>query len=448
MTNMERAANRPTGTVRQLPLPGPIAGGPLRLRTLVYIRWAAVAGQLVTLVLVQYGLGYPLPILLCFAAVGASVALNLILSLRDSLSRRLGDRQASAYLAYDILQLAVLLFLTGGLHNPFSVLILAPVIVSATVLSRGSTIVLGLLGGLCITILALWHEPFPWPDPGFALPEFYIMGIWQALIVAVVFIAAYVGSVSEEARQLSDALSATQMALGREQRASELGALAAAAAHELGSPLATIAVTAKEMAREVPEDSPLAEDVRLLIEQSNRCRDILAELAHEPAAGGESFQRAPLSAVVEIAAEPYAGDRPALIFARVAEDESPEPAILPSPEILHALGALVQNGLQFAASQVTVRTQWSAESVAVVIEDDGPGFAPNLLDRLGEPYVSTRLDDSGNGEHMGLGVFIAQTLLHRTGGRLNLENRTEGGARVVLSWPRSVLEAWDSRNEE
>lgn len=439
-------AERP---LRRLPATAAGAGGPMRLRTLVYIRWVAILGQLATLVLVQYGLDFPLPIVACFVTVGCSALLNLVVSLRNPLGKRLSDMEASAYLAFDILQLAVLLYLTGGLHNPFSVLLLAPVIVSATVLSRGSTIGLGMLAGICLSVLALTHEPFPWPAAEFALPDFYVMGIWQALIVAVIFIAAYVGSVSEEARALSDALAATQLALGREQRASELGSLAAAAAHELGSPLATIAVVAREMERDVEPGSPLAEDVKLLVQESNRCRDILAQLVREPAQDGAgAFNRAPISAVVEGAAGPLKPDTVGLVFTRTDEDGSGEPEILPSPEIVHALGTLVQNALQFAKSQVQVTTHWSAETVRVVIKDDGPGFAPNLLDRLGEPYVSTRLAEDGGGEHMGLGIFIAQTLLHRTGGQLTFGNRRSGGAIVSVEWPRAVLSEWDRRNEE
>jgi two-component system sensor histidine kinase RegB len=435
-------------SLRRLPVTAAAAGGPVRLRTLVYIRWVAIIGQLATLVLVEYGLDFPLPILACYVTVGCSVLVNLVVSLRNPLGTRLSDVQASAYLAFDILQLSVLLYLTGGLHNPFSVLLIAPVTVSATVLSRGSTIGLGLLAGACLSVLALTHEPFPWPAAGFTLPDFYVMGIWQALIVAVIFIAAYVGSVSEEARALTDALAATQLALGREQRASELGALAAAAAHELGSPLATIAVVAKEMERDVDPDSPIAEDVRLLIQESNRCRDILTQLVREPAQDGAGkFNRAPVSAVVEGAAGPLKPDAVGLAFTRTDEDGSGEPEILPSPEIVHALGTLVQNALQFAMSHVQVTTRWSEETVRVVIQDDGPGFPPHLLDRLGEPYVSTRIGEPDGGGHMGLGIFIAQTLLHRTGGQLTFGNRESGGAVVSVEWPRAALTEWDKRNE-
>jgi two-component system sensor histidine kinase RegB len=417
--------------------------GQLRLRTLVSIRWAAVLGQSVAVVLVHYGLGFSLPLGQCAAAIGASAALNIIVTLRGQLGRRLPDRHAALYLAYDILQLGALLYATGGLNNPFALLMLAPVIVSATALSRLATIGLGGLSVAAITVLAFVHQPLPWPAPGFTLPEYYMLGVWQALVIGIVFIAAWVGSVAEEGRAMSDALVATQVALSRAQRLSELGALSAAAAHELGSPLATIAVAAKEMAREVPKDSALAADVALLIEQSDRCREILAQLSRRPdrsrsaeVDGYEPGRSMPLAQFLDFVAEPYRAEgKPILITAAAAgPDAGAEPEIERLPEVVHSLGTLIQNATQFARSIVQIEARWTPTEVVIEINDDGPGFPPILLDRLGEPYVSSRKDEEG---HMGLGLFIAQTLLGRYGASLAFANR-EVGARVTVTWPRGA----------
>ncbi len=412
--------------------------GRVRLRTLVNIRWVAVAGQLVTLLAVHFGLGFALPIAPALAVVAGSALLNAALTFTQPLNLRLGDRPAALYLAYDTLQLAALLFLTGGLVNPFYILILAPVTVSATVLSRESTIGLGLLSGICITTLAVWHLPFPWSAGGIDLPDMCILGVWEALVIGTLFIAAYVGSVAEEARILSDALAATQMALMREQRMSALGAQAAAAAHELGSPLATIAVTANEMAQELPQGSPLAADVDLLIGQSERCRRILAGLARNPEAdGGPAYSQLPVTALVRSAAEPHrTSDIHVEFLGGGADPSAPEPTVGRSPEILHGLGNLLQNAVQFARDRVVVDTSWDEDEITVIIDDDGPGIAANLLGRLGEPYLSSRADD----EHMGLGIFIARTLLERTGAVVEFANRPEGGARVVVAWQRHRLD--------
>lgn len=421
---------------------GAPAHGPVKQRTLVLIRWVAVGGQAATLCVVNFGMGMSLPIVPALVVVGASALLNVVVGRGRELRRQLSDGGAALYLAYDLVQLTVLLYLTGGLVNPFAVLILAPVIVSATVLSRRSTIGLGLLSGVSVSILAFVHHPLPWPEGPFQWPSLYVMGIWLALVMSATFIGAYVGSVSEEARRMSAALSATQLALAREQRLASLGALAAAAAHELGSPLATIAVTSKELARDLPPESPLREDVELLMSQSARCRDILAELGRAPEAEQmQPFSRLPISALVEAAAKPHYSPAIKLVLdaapAEGAAEESPEPQVAQSPEILHGLGNLIQNAIQFARQEVVVRQRWDFDAVSVEVMDDGPGFPSYLLERLGEPYVSSR---TSGGLHMGLGIFIAQNLLERTGAELSFANRVEGGAVVSVRWPREMIE--------
>jgi two-component system sensor histidine kinase RegB len=426
--------------------PGTIAGGRVRLRTLIIIRWVAITGQLTALLVVQFGFGYPVPLPAALAAVTVSVVVNVWATIGRRSPERLGDRAAVFYLGYDLLQLGVLLYLTGGLHNPFAVLILAPVIVSATVLSRFSTIALTALALAVVAVLSLHHLPLPWPGRAFALSPLFVFGLAAALGLSVVFIAAYVFSVAEEARRMSGALAASYMALDREQRVSALGALAAAAAHRLGSPLGTIAVVAKELARELPAESPHRADVELLLSESERCRTILTELATRPEAG-EPPQRMPLPALIEMAAAPYRSRR-----IRLTIDAAPElgadaahqgdPQAPHSPELLHGLGNLLQNAIEFARAEVRATARWSDRHVSLVIHDDGPGFPPGVLDHLGEPYLSGGTQGrAGRGEPMGLGVFIAQTLLGRTGARLSFANGQDGGAEVTIAWDRTILEA-------
>ncbi|MBM3570865.1 MAG: ActS/PrrB/RegB family redox-sensitive histidine kinase, partial [Alphaproteobacteria bacterium] len=283
--------------------------GAVRLRTLVVIRWVALAGQAATILLVHVGLGFRLPIEIALTIVGLSVLVNLAAGLGRPARARLSDAAAVGFLGYDLLQLTALLYLTGGLQNPFAILILAPVAVSATILSRRSTIGLCVLAAACLSALAVWHLPLPWSGPPLELPRVYVVAIWSALMIATGFIGAYAWQVAEEARRLADALAATQMVLAREHQLSALGGLAAAAAHELGSPLSTIAVVAKELARDVAPDSPLADDVKLLLSQSERCREILTSLTHRPQTGGGApFEEMPLSLLVEVAAEPHERD--------------------------------------------------------------------------------------------------------------------------------------------
>ncbi len=416
------------------------------LRTLVLIRWIAIAGQLAAVLIVEFGLGWALPLDAALAAIVVSVLLNLAMTFRRPLRGRLGEWEAAGYLAFDILQLAVLLYLTGGLANPFSLLFLGPVTVSATVLSLAATALLSALAIGCASLLAVFHLPLPWVTGGLDLPVFYVAGLWVAVTLGTLFLAGYIGSVAVEGRRMSDALSAIQLALAREQQLSAVGGLAAAAAHELGSPLATIAVTAKELTREMPADSEFAEDVRILQTEADRCRGILAALGRSPeqADEGDPFATALLSDVVAAAAARHRDDRVTLDMVATGLDDSPEPLVTRSPELLHGLGNVIQNAVQFAAAHVSIDISWDETEARVEVRDDGPGFPPAVLDRIGEPYISNRKQG-----HLGLGIFIAQSLLERTGARLRFSNswtsgRTDG-AEASITWPRDDLEvaAWE-----
>ena len=422
------------------------AGGvSVSLRTLVLIRWVAVLGQAATLLAVRYGLGFEFPVVPALAVVATSALLNVVAVVTRGTAARLGEIEAACYLGYDTLQLAVLLFLTGGLANPFAILAIAPVTVAATVLSRRSVIPLAILTVSVISALAVYHLPLPWRGEPPGMPTLAVMGVWMSLILAALFIAGYIWSIAEEARRMRDAFAATQLALAREQRVSAVGALAAAAAHQLGSPLATIAVVARELARDLPADSPHAPDAALLLSQSERCRTILADLARQRVSeSGAPYARLPISALVEAAGEPYRAENVRVIYTTGASGpasvpSSAEPQVPRSAEVIHGLGNLIQNAVQFAQREVIVTTAWTAGTITVEVVDDGPGFAPAVIARIGEPYISGRGAEAA--QHMGLGIFIAQSLLERTGAHLGFSNLVEGGAQVVVEWPRSALEA-------
>ena len=432
------------------PLPPLRSDVAVSLRMLVLIRWVAVIGQAATLLVVHYALGFALPLSAALGVVAVSALLNVVAWISNRAAARLGNREAAIYLAFDTLQLGVLLFLTGGLQNPFAMLMLAPVTVSATILTRRTVVGLSALTVAAITVLAVAHLPLPARSGAAIEPApIYVLGMWMALVSSSLFITGYNWFVAEEARRMRDAYAATQLALAREQRVAAVGALAAAAAHQLGSPLATIAVVAKELVHDLAKDSPFAEDAQLLLSQSERCRMILAELGRAREGEAMPFNRVPFSAIVQSAGEPHhrAGVR---VVHDTGASRDPaggalaEPLVPRSPEVLHGLGNLIGNAIEFARSEVTVTTSWSEDTVAVDIVDDGPGFPPPMLSRVGEPYISARADD---GAHMGLGIFIAQSLLERTGARLSFANVADGGAHVVVEWRRAQLEGDEHRIE-
>ena len=415
----------------------------LKLDTLVRLRWLAVTGQCLAVAIVQLQLGYKLPFAACLVVIAISAVVNVWLQIRRPASHRLGDRSATALLGFDIVQLAALLYLTGGLQNPFAILFLAPVLISAAALPPGHTLALGLLAAACATLLARFHLRLPWNVPGgLELPGLYVIGIWAAILLGIAFTSIFAYRIAEEARQLGDALAATELVLAREQHLSQLDGLAAAAAHELGTPLATIRLIAREIELQAPEGA-LAEDIRLLRGEVERCRVILSKLTSlgEEESGG-FLATISLRHLVEEIASPHRA------FVSVVVDvdgNGPEPLWRRSPGVMYGLGNLIDNAADFAASTVTLMARWSAETVSIEIGDDGPGFAAEVLLRVGEPYVSTRSqrDAGSEGLGLGLGLFIAKTLIERSGGQLTLLNAgpPAGGAVARVVWPRAEFES-------
>jgi two-component system sensor histidine kinase RegB len=416
----------------------------VRLDTLVRLRWLAVIGQTTAVLTVYFGLDFPLPLWACLAVIALSAWLNIALRLRFHLTQRLEPDRAAWLLAFDIAELAILIFLTGGLQNPFAFLFLGPVLLSATALPPRFTIALGIFAVACATVLVFVHYPLPWDnDDPLALPPIYMMGVWLSILLAIGFIGVYAWQITEESRQLADALAATELVLTREQHLSQLDGLAAAAAHELGTPLSTISVIAKELENAIPADAPHGEDVRLLRSQATRCRDILAKLTE--LSSDEPFDRIPITSLIEEVVAPHR-DFGVAIAVSGKRDGTPEPVGARNPAILYGLGNLVENAVDFASEHVDVAMQWNEDAVEVEICDDGPGFSPDILGRIGEPYVTTRRrkpddnDDQPTG--LGLGFFIAKTLLERSGATLNFANRTspQRGAIVTLRWKRADFE--------
>ena len=427
-------------------LPLPSTWRPLRLQTLVVLRWLAVIGQAAGVLFVYFGLGFPLPLLECFVLIATSAAVNIWLVLHFGAGHRPSSLFAASQIAFDLAQLGGLLALTGGLQNPFSLLLLAPVSVSATTLPQREAFIIALLAAVIASGLSVWHLPLPWdPLERIVFNRIYVIGIWVSIICGVVFIAAYTNRVAHDARQIADALAATELALSRKEQLSALDGLAAAAAHELGTPLSTIALAAKEMRAEAEPGSDLASDVELIIAQAARCRAILAKLRNLGSDGGDPFAAVPLTDLLAEVARPHEGHGKAILF-YYERAAGPAPVFERSVGLLYGLGNLIENAADFASSSVKIEAAWDREAISVSITDDGPGFAPELIARLGEPYLTSRPrdpqgPDASKPGGLGLGVFIAKTLLERSGARLAFHNLAPNGhAQVRIVWPRSAVE--------
>jgi len=428
--------------------------GRVRLRTLSNLRWLAISGQSAALFLVYFAFGYSLPFVYCAIAIAISAVLNMVLALRYPATHRLANREASYYLAFDVLQLAALLYLTGGITNPFALMFVAPVVIAAATLNLGNTLILAGIAFVSVSLIGVFHRPLPWPaGETLVLPQLYQAGIWAALVIGIGFTSVYAWRIASESTRMSAGLAATQLALAREHRLASLGALATAAAHELGTPLGTIAVVARELERALPEKSAEIEDVRLLREQAERCRAIIARLANPEEAMLGQAARLPLGALLDDIAVPYRGeDLDISVIVPQSDAENPVPQVWRTPALLHGLGNIIENAADFAKSEVRIQASWDQNMLWVVIEDDGPGFAPEIYERIGEPYVTSRpghnalgetdIGPGALGEHegMGLGFFIAKILLEQTGGMVKASNPAEGGARVAVSWARGVID--------
>jgi two-component system sensor histidine kinase RegB len=421
----------------------------LRVGTLILLRWIAILGQSFACLFVYFVLDFDFPVGLCFVFIVASGTLNFGLRFGTSGTFRLSDLEAVVLLCYDLVQLSFLLYLTGGVTNPFVMLLLAPVTISAVSLPRNLTLFLGIVMLAAATFLCVEFEPLPWyENEALKFPLLYRASIWVSLALSAAFIALYAARVSEEGHLLANALAATELVLEREQHLSQLDGLAAAAAHELGTPLATITLIIRELQKSFSKGSQenLKEDLDLLGQEAARCREILGKLASLGADQGSMMNVLSIDTLIEEVVEPQREFGVKLEISKRGNGSAPPPALARNPGILYGLGNLVENAIDFAQTRVRIDAWWSRDLVTIAIEDDGPGFSPAILDKLGDPYLrgrpTERRTKNDNQSGLGLGLFIAKTLLERSGATVETFNVSppRTGAIVKVTWPRAALE--------
>jgi two-component system sensor histidine kinase RegB len=421
-----------------------IAQGKLNLSVLINLRWLTLAGELAAVLLAEFWLHAHLRLVACLAVIGISAVYNLFLAFVRPPRAPHQDSELAWQLAFNILQLSALLFFTGGAANPFMVLLIPPATMAAATLRGRYALVLTLTAMAAAALLAVWRLPIvfgldaaPMTSPLYR----WLMAI--ATITGVGMSVGYAWRAAREATRMELALNVTQTVLAREQRLSALGGLAAAAAHELGTPLATISVVAKELANEAPE-GPLRDDAELLVSQAERCREILKRLTQAPDTDDLVHSRMTLLQFVNEVIERHIHTEVRVEALVAGPPGARPPEIRRMPEVLHAMTSFVENAVDFARSEVLVRVRFDDETVSVEVRDDGPGFSSDILTRLGQPYVTSRPGgESSRSGHvgMGLGFFIAKTLLERTGAVVDFNNARGGGASISARWPRELVEA-------
>lgn len=409
------------------PLPAPI-----RMRTLTQLRWIAIGGQLAAVAAARL-MGVNFAVIPVLLLIFAAIVLN-----SWTVFQRMGSGtppRIACQLLFDIAQLSTLVMLTGGLSNPFGLLVLAPVTIAAATLNARQTIALAMASAVLITLAALLAFPLSAADgTPLRVNGLLAAGHWLALVVGVFFFSGYAHRVMAELTATRNALFATQLALAREQRLQHLGGVVAAAAHEMGTPLATIKLISSELADDLQGRPELADDLTSLRDATDRCAMILRNMGR---AGKDDLllRIAPLRAVIEDAAHPHFDRGPKI------EILADGPDIRRDPAIVHALRNLIQNAVDFADKRVVIEAHQDARHLTLTIRDDGPGYPPALLPRIGDPYLTSRRSPQRKGyEGMGLGLFIAKTLLERSGARLQFANGGPG-AMVRVRWPLDRLRA-------
>ena len=408
----------------------------IKLETLVNIRWIAVIGQLFAVCVINFYFQFSFLFIPCLIAILCSIFINLYIEFFYKKIQRLNNFWATVSILYDLFQLTLLLFLTGGLVNPFSILIIVPTTIAVTFLSKRSSFSISIISIIMVGILANFH--YPLPGPNFVMPEYYLLGLWASLTVGIIFLDSYAYLISAEAKKRSSAFDKLEKSLSKEQELKSLGGLAAAAAHEFGTPLGTIALVTKELKKQLGKNKKYKNDIELLSSQIERCKNILKDLSIDPNKKDAFIENITFKNLInEIV---YSFDLPKKKSIEIDNSKiTNNIKIVKKIEIIYALRNLIDNAIKFCSSLVKIEISNSNRKIYLNIFDDGKGFPQDIVRNLGDPYIRSSLI-SKNKSGLGLGIFISKTLLERTGAKVNFKQNIElGGALINIVWKESDL---------
>ena len=403
-------------------------------KTLVILRWIAIIGQFSAIILVYFYLKLDFPILIAISILFLGFLSNLYLQFGIR-SITLRDFYASVFLVYDLIQLSSLLYLTGGISNPFSILMIIPTVVSSTLLSMGTTIILGILTIIFLFLLTIFHYPLPGiHDHSITFPKLYLTGYFLAIIVGLVFLSYFGIRFSGESKRRSDAINKVQQVIAKEYELESLGGQAAAAAHSLGTPLATISVVASELKKELGEKNEHSKDIDLLISQTKRCGEILKKISKKQIKDDEFFSKTKLEDLLSELISSFKETSSKHIKLQTEHDKN-KISFQRSPEIIYGLRNFIGNAVKFSKTKVEIILSSNKKDIEILIKDDGPGFPADVIEILGEPYIKSKSSEINDNAGTGLGTFLGKTLLERRGAKLSfLNDKNNKGASVKIFW--------------
>ena len=410
--------------------------------TYVNLRWIAYIGQLIAIFTVQFILNFNFHYLICISIIIFSIISNLFLHFKIK-ENQLNNFLSTLYLIFDILQLGILFFLTGGITNPFIFLIIVPAVFSSQYLSMSSSIIL--VSCVVINLFLLTFFYFDLPHPGnlhFHAPDYYLYAIPSSIFIGLFFLVYFGFKFGEENRIRQKAYDKVQELMSKENELISLGGQAAAAAHSLGTPLSTILVTAKELQKELEDNSKIKKDIDLLVSQSNRCREILKKLSMNPKIDdGFLDKNLDLHAYLKEIVRSYQEISNKKFILNTDDYKNPLKTTK-SVEIMYGLRNFIGNANKYSKNNIEISLASNKNDTELIIKDDGPGFPKDLIekDKLGEPYIRTTNPEHISKFGLGLGTFIGKTLLEKNYANIIFKNTDDnGGAEVIIKWENKNL---------
>ena len=402
--------------------------------TLTILRYIAIFGQFFAINVVYFYLALPFPIELSYVVIFIGLLTNLYLQFGVKINQ-LKDIYASIFLVYDLIQLSILLFLTGGIFNPFCFLLIIPAIVSSTFLSMGTTIILGCITSLLLLIISFFHLPLPGENMNLLhFPDFYKIGIVVSIFIGLIFLSYFGIRFSGETKKRSEALNKLQEVIAKEYELESLGGQAAAAAHSLGTPLATISVVAKELKKEIGDDTEISKDIDLLISQTKRCSEILKQISKKQIEEDIFLSSIKFEDLILEIIDSFKETSSKEIYLEADNDQN-KIKIQRTPEIIYGLRNFIGNAVKFSKSKVEVNLKSDEKIIKIEINDDGPGIPEDIINKIGEPYIKSKSRELSSNAGLGLGTFLGKTLLERQGANLQFKrNNKLGGALVIINW--------------